>query len=72
MDGFLIIIIINFRLIPYQALATGDCCGLIQIVTQASTIATIQLERTGGKKIAAAFKASLLDWLKKKNITEKE
>ncbi|XP_072040805.1 phosphatidylinositol 4,5-bisphosphate 3-kinase catalytic subunit beta isoform-like isoform X2 [Amphiura filiformis] len=67
---------LDLRLIPYRALATGDCSGFIQIVTQAETISKIQVNRAkarGRGKLGAAFhSSSLFEWLKEKNVTGTE
>lgn len=60
-----------FRLNPYGCLPTGHNEGLIEIVTKASTLATIQRKYSDIKLKAAFNKQCLYQWLKKQNITEK-
>ena len=58
-------------MIPYKTLATGNKVGMIQVVTEAETIAKIQKEHIGATKFSAAFrKGALFEWLKKQNPTE--
>ncbi|XP_071805229.1 phosphatidylinositol 4,5-bisphosphate 3-kinase catalytic subunit beta isoform-like [Asterias amurensis] len=62
---------LDLRLIPYKTLATGNKVGMIQVVTEAETIAKIQKEHIGATKFSAAFrKGALFEWLKKQNPTE--
>ncbi|XP_077998659.1 phosphatidylinositol 4,5-bisphosphate 3-kinase catalytic subunit beta isoform-like [Glandiceps talaboti] len=54
----------DFRMIPYRALSMGDKVGLIEVVTEAETIAGIQ-KKFGTIKATAAFKKdALFSWLK--------
>lgn len=56
------------RVIPYGTLATGDKVGLIEVVTEADTIAKIQKEHSGANTLKAAFKKeAIFEWLKKNN-----
>nr|BAQ19553.1 phosphatidylinositol 4,5-bisphosphate 3-kinase catalytic subunit beta isoform [Patiria pectinifera] len=61
---------LDLRLIPYKTLATGNKIGMIQIVTEAETIATIQQSDGGGKLGATFRKAALFNWLRKHNPTD--
>ena len=59
------------RLSAYGCLSTGLNEGLIEIVTQASTIAKIQLEYPGMSKVQSAFnKLCLYQWLQKHNSSK--
>ena len=53
---------------PYAVLPTGDKIGVIEVVTNANTLANIQKSEFG--VVRGAFKKEvLLDWLRKKNQT---
>lgn len=57
------------RMIPYRALSTGDKVGLIEVVTEAETIAKIQ-KKGGALSATAAFKKdAIFVWLKQHNDT---
>ena len=59
------------RIIPYRTLATGPKVGLIEVVTNAETIANIQKQHGSVNVLTAAFqKAALFEWLKKHSPTE--
>lgn len=58
---------LDFRLNPYGCLPTGHNEGLIEIVTKASTLATIQRAYSDIKLKAAFNKQCLYQWLKKHN-----
>ena len=51
---------------PYSVLPTGDKIGVIEVVTNAITLANIQKSK-GGVVRGAFKKAVLLDWLKEQN-----
>ncbi|PIK40148.1 phosphatidylinositol 4,5-bisphosphate 3-kinase catalytic subunit beta isoform [Apostichopus japonicus] len=54
-------------------LSNGDKVGLIEVVTEAETIAKIQKEHSGASTLKAAFqREAILDWLKKNNNTEED
>ena len=57
------------RMKPYQCLSMGDQVGLIEVVTNASTIAKIQ-KKQGAR--GAFDKKLLYQWLKEKNKTAEE
>nr|XP_006815238.1 PREDICTED: LOW QUALITY PROTEIN: phosphatidylinositol 4,5-bisphosphate 3-kinase catalytic subunit beta isoform-like [Saccoglossus kowalevskii] len=59
---------LDLRMVPYRALSTGDKVGLIEVVTEAETIAKIQ--KTRGSSPTAAFnKEAIFQWLKQHNQT---
>ncbi|KAG9494429.1 hypothetical protein GDO78_001995 [Eleutherodactylus coqui] len=55
------------RIIPYGCLATGDRCGMIEVVSAAETIADIQLDCSNLAAAAAFNKDALLNWIKEYN-----
>ena len=58
--------VVSSRMTPYAVLPTGDKIGVIEVVTNAKTLANIQ--KSEGGVVRGAFKrAVLLDWLKKEN-----
>ncbi|KAJ5074669.1 pi-3 kinase [Anaeramoeba ignava] len=62
---------LDLRLNPYHVIATGDMVGMVEVVLNSKTIATIQKDSGGG--VAAAFKKGpLYDWLVKENQTEEK
>ncbi|XP_016887681.1 phosphatidylinositol 4,5-bisphosphate 3-kinase catalytic subunit beta isoform isoform X2 [Cynoglossus semilaevis] len=58
---------LDFRIVPYGCLATGDKAGLIEVVSSADTIANIQLTSSNMAAAAAFNKDALLNWLKERN-----
>ncbi|XP_072175298.1 phosphatidylinositol 4,5-bisphosphate 3-kinase catalytic subunit beta isoform-like [Diadema setosum] len=64
---------LDLRIIPYRTLATGPKVGLIEVVTNAETMANIQKKHGSTNAITAAFqKAALFEWIKKKNPTDEK
>ncbi|KAM9317268.1 phosphatidylinositol 4,5-bisphosphate 3-kinase catalytic subunit beta isoform [Gastrophryne carolinensis] len=61
---------LDLRIVPYGCLATGDRCGMIEVVSAAETIADIQLEGTNLAAAAAFNKDALLNWIKENNAGE--
>ena len=61
---------LEVRLNPYSCLPTGGSEGLIEVVTQAKTIAHIQKEYPVATIKAAFNKKSLYEWLRKHNNTD--
>ncbi|XP_042908951.1 phosphatidylinositol 4,5-bisphosphate 3-kinase catalytic subunit delta isoform [Parasteatoda tepidariorum] len=57
---------LDFRMIPYQCMATGHKVGLIEVVPDSDTIANIQKEK-GFTATSAFKKGSILSWLKDHN-----
>ncbi|XP_044145172.1 phosphatidylinositol 4,5-bisphosphate 3-kinase catalytic subunit beta isoform isoform X1 [Bufo gargarizans] len=55
---------LDLRIIPYGCLATGDRCGMIEVVSAAETIADIQLDSSNLAAAAAFNKDALLNWIK--------
>jgi len=58
---------LDLRLSLYEVRSTGDCAGLIEVVTQSEALATIQKTHAGGglKGAMSAFsKCPLLAWLR--------
>ncbi|KAJ8021905.1 Phosphatidylinositol 4,5-bisphosphate 3-kinase catalytic subunit beta isoform [Holothuria leucospilota] len=62
---------LDLRVIPYGTLATGDKVGLIEVVSEADTIAKIQKQYRRGKIKAAFQKKAIFEWLKKHNTEPK-
>ncbi|KAM4770719.1 phosphatidylinositol 4,5-bisphosphate 3-kinase catalytic subunit beta isoform 2-T2 [Rhinophrynus dorsalis] len=58
---------LDLRIVPYGCLATGDRCGLIEVVSAAETIADIQLDCSNLAAAAAFNKDALLNWIKEYN-----
>uniref|UniRef100_A0A8C1RVQ1 phosphatidylinositol-4,5-bisphosphate 3-kinase n=1 Tax=Cyprinus carpio TaxID=7962 RepID=A0A8C1RVQ1_CYPCA len=58
---------LEYRIVPYGCLATGDHSGLIEVVSSADTIANIQKTSSNMAAAAAFNKDALLNWLKDKN-----
>ncbi|XP_078413939.1 phosphatidylinositol 4,5-bisphosphate 3-kinase catalytic subunit delta isoform isoform X1 [Cetorhinus maximus] len=61
---------LDYRMIPYACLSTGDKTGVIEVVSHAETIANIQLNKSNMAATAAFNKDALLNWLKSKNPGE--
>ncbi|KAG8445461.1 hypothetical protein GDO86_010297 [Hymenochirus boettgeri] len=61
---------LDLRIVPYGCLATGDRCGLIEVVSAAETIADIQLDCSNLAAAAAFNKDALLNWIKECNSGE--
>uniref|UniRef100_A0A4W3HM29 phosphatidylinositol-4,5-bisphosphate 3-kinase n=1 Tax=Callorhinchus milii TaxID=7868 RepID=A0A4W3HM29_CALMI len=61
---------LDYRMIPYACLSTGDKTGLIEVVSRSETIANIQLNKSNMAATAAFNKDALLNWLKSKNPGE--
>lgn len=61
---------LDYRMIPYGCLSTGDKTGVIEVVPQSETIANIQLNKSNMAATAAFNKDALLNWLKSKNPGE--
>ncbi|GCC34161.1 hypothetical protein chiPu_0012634 [Chiloscyllium punctatum] len=61
---------LDYRMIPYACLSTGDKTGVIEVVSHAETIANIQLTKSNMAATAAFNKDALLNWLKSKNPGE--
>ncbi|CAI9573520.1 unnamed protein product [Staurois parvus] len=58
---------LDLRIVPYGCLATGDRCGMIEVVSAAETIADIQLDNSNLAAAAAFNKDALLNWIKEYN-----
>ncbi|XP_053565829.1 phosphatidylinositol 4,5-bisphosphate 3-kinase catalytic subunit beta isoform [Bombina bombina] len=58
---------LDLRIVPYGCLATGDRCGMIEVVSAAETIADIQLIGSNLAAAAAFNKDALLNWIKEFN-----
>ncbi|KAM4695460.1 phosphatidylinositol 4,5-bisphosphate 3-kinase catalytic subunit beta isoform 1-T2 [Discoglossus pictus] len=58
---------LDLRIVPYGCLATGDRCGMIEVVSAAETIADIQLNCSNLAAAAAFNKDALLNWIKEYN-----
>ncbi|MEE6500700.1 hypothetical protein FKM82_003893 [Ascaphus truei] len=58
---------LDLRIVPYGCLATGDRCGMIEVVSAAETIADIQLNCSNLAAAAAFNKDALLNWIKEFN-----
>ncbi|CAH2246595.1 phosphatidylinositol 4,5-bisphosphate 3-kinase catalytic subunit beta isoform [Pelobates cultripes] len=58
---------LDLRIVPYGCLATGDRCGMIEVVSAAETIADIQLDCSNLAAAAAFNKDALLNWIKENN-----
>lgn len=56
---------LDLRLNAYGCVATGDELGMIEVVLNASTTASVNKERGGSK--AVLYKDTLTSWLKEKN-----
>lgn len=56
---------LDLRLNPYGCVATGDELGMIEVVLNASTTASVNKEKGGSK--AVLYKDTLTSWLKEKN-----
>ncbi|XP_069774535.1 phosphatidylinositol 4,5-bisphosphate 3-kinase catalytic subunit delta isoform isoform X2 [Narcine bancroftii] len=61
---------LDYRMIPYACLSTGDKTGVIEVVPHSETIANIQLNKSNMAATAAFNKDALLNWLKSKNPGE--
>ncbi|XP_068136641.1 phosphatidylinositol 4,5-bisphosphate 3-kinase catalytic subunit beta isoform isoform X2 [Hyperolius riggenbachi] len=61
---------LDLRIVPYGCLATGDRCGMIEVVSAAATIADIQLDSSNLAAAAAFNKDALLNYIKENNAGE--
>jgi len=61
---------LDLRLKPYQVLATGDDMGMVEVVLESETTATINREAGGVTKVLSDD--VLTKWLKKSNSTDEK